>query len=114
MDVARGRGNIRGNECQPRTSNIHDRVAFTAFKKGFAAGKDCYLRRAGPRLYDSTQTPNLVIPEGVLKLEPRSENSSANMPIDCLLRSLAKDQTYNAIAVILSETSSGGALAIGN
>ena len=50
----------------------------------------------------------LCIEDGVLRLKEPSEPRGMRLPIDFFLRSLAKDQQQNAVAVILSGTGSDG------
>src|SRR5262249_55921533 len=54
----------------------------------------------------------LVITQGVFHLKSRSETPRPFIPIDQFLRTLARDQLHNAIAVILSGTGSDGALGL--
>ncbi len=55
---------------------------------------------------------NMTIFHGKLFLNEISDERTLNLPIDIFLRSLAKDQEKNAIAIILSGTGSDGALGI--
>ncbi len=55
---------------------------------------------------------NMTIFHGRLYLSEHSPNRTLNLPIDIFLRSLAKDQEKNAIAIILSGTGSDGTLGI--
>lgn len=55
---------------------------------------------------------NMTIFHGRLYLSEHSANRTLNLPIDIFLRSLAKDQEKNAIAIILSGTGSDGTLGI--
>ena len=54
----------------------------------------------------------LEITKGVLHLSEPTDRRGARLPIDLFLRSLARDQGQNAIAVILSGTGSDGSAAI--
>lgn len=55
---------------------------------------------------------NMTIFHGRLYLSEHAPNRTLNLPIDIFLRSLAKDQEKNAIAIILSGTGSDGTLGI--
>ncbi|MFZ4454857.1 MAG: CheR family methyltransferase [Bacteroidales bacterium] len=55
---------------------------------------------------------NMTIFQGKLFLTEHSITRTLNLPIDIFLRSLAKDQEKNAIAIILSGTGSDGTLGI--
>ncbi|MBB6480177.1 chemotaxis protein CheB [Spirochaeta isovalerica] len=55
---------------------------------------------------------NMTIYQGTLLLNDPLPGKVLNLPIDIFLRSLAKDQEKNAIAVILSGTGSDGTLGI--
>lgn len=55
---------------------------------------------------------NLTVSEALLRLSPRTEIAGHHMPADYFLRSLAEDQKSCAIAVVLSGTSSDGALGL--
>lgn len=55
---------------------------------------------------------NMTVFHGKLFLNEISDDRTLNLPIDIFLRSLAKDQEKNAIAIILSGTGSDGALGI--
>jgi two-component system, chemotaxis family, CheB/CheR fusion protein len=55
---------------------------------------------------------NLEIASSVLRITQRAPGPGVNMPVDCFFRSLAQDSGERAIAVILSGTSSDGALGI--
>ena len=52
---------------------------------------------------------NLLLQDGILRLEPRKDSPSRYTPVDVLLRSLASVQKDKAIGVILSGTASDGA-----
>ena len=52
---------------------------------------------------------NLLLQDGILRLELRKDSKSRYMPVDVLLRSLASVQKDKAIGVILSGTASDGA-----
>lgn len=54
----------------------------------------------------------IEIAGGVLKLSEPKDRRGARMPIDVFLRSLAKDLSHHAIAVIMSGTGSDGSAAI--
>ncbi len=64
------------------------------------------------RVYVIPENVNLIIERGVLRLTARPAGRTVNMPVDCFFRSLAEDQGERAIGVILSGTSSDGALGI--
>jgi two-component system, chemotaxis family, CheB/CheR fusion protein len=51
---------------------------------------------------------DMTIADGVLHLERREAGRGQHMPIDTFFRSLAEDQTSNAIGVILSGTANDG------
>jgi two-component system, chemotaxis family, CheB/CheR fusion protein len=55
---------------------------------------------------------DMTISEGVLHLVRRGAERGHHMPIDTFLRSLADDQTSNAIGVILSGTANDGTLGL--
>src|SRR5947209_7313690 len=55
---------------------------------------------------------NLEISSGVLRITQRPAGPGVNMPVDCFFRSLAQDIGERAIGVILSGTSSDGALGV--
>jgi two-component system, chemotaxis family, CheB/CheR fusion protein len=55
---------------------------------------------------------NMTIYHGKLYLSEHMPTRTLNLPIDIFLRSLAKDQEKNAIAIILSGTGSDGTLGI--
>lgn len=55
---------------------------------------------------------NMTIVQGTLFLSEHTAVRTLNLPIDIFLRSLAKDQEKNAIAIILSGTGSDGTLGI--
>ncbi|MEK7407284.1 MAG: chemotaxis protein CheB, partial [Acidobacteriota bacterium] len=55
---------------------------------------------------------DMVITDGVLRLTPRSTTRGLHMPIDHFLRSLAEEKKSRAIGVILSGSSSDGALGL--
>jgi len=55
---------------------------------------------------------DMTISRGVLHLIRRESGRGQHMPIDTFLRSLAEDQTTNAIGVILSGTASDGTLGL--
>ena len=55
---------------------------------------------------------NMTIFHGKLYLSEHAQTRTLNLPIDIFLRSLAKDQEKNAIAIILSGTGSDGTLGI--
>jgi two-component system, chemotaxis family, CheB/CheR fusion protein len=55
---------------------------------------------------------DMTISEGVLHLAERAGGRRYHMPIDTFFRSLAEDQTTNAIGVILSGTASDGTIGL--
>jgi two-component system, chemotaxis family, CheB/CheR fusion protein len=55
---------------------------------------------------------DMTISEGVLHLVTREAGRGHHMPIDTFFRSLAEDQTVNAIGVILSGTANDGTLGL--
>lgn len=55
---------------------------------------------------------DMTISEGVLRLVKREAGRGQHMPIDTFFRSLAEDQTVNAIGVILSGTANDGTLGL--
>src|SRR5215831_17209321 len=55
---------------------------------------------------------DMVIEQGVLRLSPRSETRGQHRAVDHFLRSLAEDQGYKAIGVILSGSATDGTLGL--
>src|SRR5262249_7437952 len=55
---------------------------------------------------------NMVISGGALKLSPRTEARGMQRSIDRFFRSLAEDQGYKAIGVILSGTANDGTVGL--
>jgi two-component system CheB/CheR fusion protein len=55
---------------------------------------------------------NMAIAEGVLRLLPREDLRGQHHPIDYFLRTMAEDQRYRAIGVILSGTAFDGTLGL--
>ena len=55
---------------------------------------------------------DMTISEGVLRLARRESARGHHLPIDTFFRSLAEDQTSNAIGIILSGTASDGTLGL--
>ena len=55
---------------------------------------------------------NMVLGDGMLQLSPRTEVRGQHRPIDHFLRSLAEEQGYKSIAVILSGMGSDGSLGL--
>ncbi|WP_028292882.1 CheR family methyltransferase [Oceanobacter kriegii] len=51
---------------------------------------------------------NMLMAEGCLLLSEQMKDANVHHPIDIFLRSLAKDQHHNAIAIVLSGTGSDG------
>ncbi|MDW7772124.1 MAG: chemotaxis protein CheB [Desulfobulbaceae bacterium] len=54
----------------------------------------------------------MTVFHGTLRLQPRPESHTQQMPIDAFFRSLAADQAQNGIGIILSGTGSDGSLGI--
>ena len=61
-------------------------------------------------LYVLPPNCDMTISEGILHLVRRDAGRGHHMPIDTFFRSLAEDQTSNAVGVILSGTASDGTL----
>jgi two-component system CheB/CheR fusion protein len=55
---------------------------------------------------------DMTISDGVLHLEKREAGRGQHMPIDTFFRSLAEDQTMNAVGVILSGTATDGTVGL--
>ncbi len=77
------------------------------------------VRQAGDRMPVEINTvyvlpPNcdMTITEGVLHLARRESARGHHLPIDTFFRSLAEDQTSNAVGIILSGTASDGTLGL--
>ena len=67
---------------------------------------------APDHIYVIPRNTNMAIAEGVLRLLPREEARARHRPIDYFMRTLAEDQGYRAIGVILSGTASDGTLGL--
>src|SRR3954454_8292088 len=63
-------------------------------------------------IYVIPPNANLEIASNVLRLTNRPAGRGVNMPVDCFFRSLAEDAGERAIGVVLSGTSSDGALGV--
>ncbi|MBV9489804.1 MAG: PAS domain-containing protein, partial [Verrucomicrobia bacterium] len=63
-------------------------------------------------LYVVPPNANMTIRNGVLRLAPRTLSHGQHMPVDIFMRSLAADRHNRAVGVILSGTSTDGALGI--
>ena len=77
------------------------------------------VRQAADRMLVEMNTvyvlpPNcdMTISEGVLHLARRESARGHHLPIDTFFRSLAEDQTSNAVGIILSGTASDGTLGL--
>ena len=77
------------------------------------------VRQAGDRMPVEINTvyvlpPNcdMTISEGMLHLARRESTRGHHLPIDTFFRSLAEDQTSNAVGIILSGTASDGTLGL--
>ena len=77
------------------------------------------VRQAGDRMRVEINTvyvlpPNcdMTISEGMLHLARRESARGHHLPIDTFFRSLAEDQTSNAVGIILSGTASDGTLGL--
>ena len=70
------------------------------------------VRVAPNQVYVIAPNTTLTISGGALVVRPRVEPVGHHLPVDQFLRSLAQDQKSRAIAVILSGTSSDGALGL--
>ena len=64
------------------------------------------------RVYIIPPNKDMVLVDGMLKLQPRSVTRGQHMPVDLFLRSLAEVKKHQAIGVILSGTASDGVLGI--
>jgi two-component system, chemotaxis family, CheB/CheR fusion protein len=64
------------------------------------------------RVYVIPPSKDMVLVEGMLKLVPRTSRSTAHMPIDSFLRTLAAARGSQAIGVILSGMGSDGTLGL--
>jgi two-component system, chemotaxis family, CheB/CheR fusion protein len=64
------------------------------------------------RVYVLPPNSDMTIVEGVLHLVRREASRGHHMPIDTFFRSLADDQTANAVGVILSGTANDGTLGL--
>src|SRR5215469_12447950 len=70
------------------------------------------MRVAVNVVYVLPPNSDMTISEGVLHLARRGTERGHHMPIDTFFRSLAEDQTSNAVGVILSGTASDGTLGL--
>jgi len=70
------------------------------------------MRVACNTLYVLPPNSDMTISGGVLHLVKREAGRGQHMPIDTFFRSLAEDQTTNAVAVILSGTATDGTLGL--
>lgn len=70
------------------------------------------MRVAVNSLYVLPPNSDMTIDNGVLHLARRGTERGHHMPIDTFFRSLADDQTANAVGVILSGTASDGTLGL--
>jgi two-component system, chemotaxis family, CheB/CheR fusion protein len=70
------------------------------------------MRAATNAVYVLPPNSDMTISEGVLHLVKREAGRGHHMPIDTFFRSLAQDQTANAIGVILSGTANDGTLGL--
>ena len=64
------------------------------------------------RVYVIPPSKDMVLVEGMLKLVPRTSRSTAHMPIDSFLRTLAAARGSQAVGVILSGMGSDGTLGL--
>jgi len=69
-------------------------------------------RVAGNAVYVLPPNSDMTISDGVLNLMKRDAIRAHHMPIDTFFRSLAQDQTTNAVGVILSGTANDGTLGL--
>ena len=70
------------------------------------------MRVAVNTLYVLPPNSDLTISKGILHLGKREAIRGQHMPIDTFFRSLAEDQTLNAVGVILSGTATDGTLGL--
>ena len=70
------------------------------------------MRAARNSVYVLPPNSDMTIADGILRLVKRDAGRSPHMPIDTFFRSLAADQTSNAIGVILSGTANDGTLGL--
>ncbi|HWC19566.1 MAG TPA: chemotaxis protein CheB, partial [Terriglobales bacterium] len=70
------------------------------------------IRVAINTLYVLPPNSDLTISKGILYLGQREAVRGQHMPIDTFFRSLAEDQTLNAVGVILSGTATDGTLGL--
>jgi two-component system CheB/CheR fusion protein len=70
------------------------------------------IRVEPDRVYVTPPNFDVIIRDQMLRLRPRTRVRGIHMPIDAFFRSLAEDVRERAIGVILSGTSSDGALGI--
>jgi len=70
------------------------------------------MRVACNTLYVLPPNSDMTIMDGVLRLIKREAGRGHHMPIDTFFRSIAEDQTANAIGIILSGTANDGTLGL--
>jgi two-component system, chemotaxis family, CheB/CheR fusion protein len=70
------------------------------------------MRVASNAVYVLPPNSDMTISEGVLHLVKREPGRGRHLPIDTFFRSLAQDQTLNAIGVILSGTANDGTIGL--
>ena len=70
------------------------------------------MRVARDSVYVLPPNSDMTIDRGVLHLIPREAGRGHHMPIDTFFRSLADDQTDNAVGVILSGTANDGTVGL--
>lgn len=59
-------------------------------------------------IYLNPARSDMVVEDGLFKLNPRPQNNQLNLPIDIFFASLAKEYQEKAIAIVLSGTGSDG------